>query len=113
VQESRRRGEVLLTTNDRDFTRGFAHLRTHPGIIVLKTGAWTNPGDLREGCDAMLEVLRALRIGAKPPFRNSRAGHRLVISSTGTWAEDEHGMRLDIFPEFREWHPSPARSKKD
>ena len=42
VWESRRRKEVLLTSNHRDFTRGFDVLRQHPGMVVFNTKAWTN-----------------------------------------------------------------------
>ncbi len=71
VAESRRRDEILFTSNHRDFKRDSKALRGHPGIVVLNPGAWTNTEDLLGGIQAVFAVFRLVRIGAKPPLRNS------------------------------------------
>lgn len=112
LAESRRRREILVTSNSRDFGVGFAWLRDHPGVVVLNVGAWTNSEDLTGGVRLALWVLRKhLRIGAKPPFQNTLRERRLVMSSQQIFAENADGERFDVYPrpERLAWYRAPRK----
>ncbi len=109
IAESRRRREIFVTSNHHDFQVGVNFLKSHPGVVVINPGAWTNEDDLLGGVDQMFGAFHLARIGAKPPFRNSLYECKLVITSSLTYFERLDGSRYDIWPPPKqvEWyHPS-------
>ncbi len=115
IEESRRRGEILVTKNHLDFKRGFEALRSHPGIVVFRPHSKSNSEDLVWGVDVMFRLFRMARIGAKPPQRNDLRERRLVISGEVAYVEDSAGYRYYLYPEARRaegWQPSPQPGKR-
>ena len=76
VAESRRRGEILVTSNHQEFKHEFGLLRKQPGAVVLVSGAWTNTEDPLGGIEYLCGGCSPQAVAGEPVcgLRQSHAG---------------------------------------
>lgn len=109
IAKARERRAILVTSNHREFRYGLSFLREHPGVVVIDPGSSGNdPDTLIDAIHLLFTIFRICRIGAKPPFRNSLRGQRLVLSSDHVYLDRADGRRLDIWPRDEGWRAVPT-----